>query len=529
MPRPGSADIHRHPPGTIAAVWGDVKILHADGTRSPPTVGAKLAPGDLILTSQNGIILFEDQRAPRQAKGVSLLTTIKAIDAGSPEAAPSTSNMPGDTLLPGLRVERVVENVSPLAMTWPGERADLADKTADTANDDGTRTPQPAVPDYSSIPEDASATGNVLVNDGSNGTSVTSFTIANQTLPAGSTLTIPGTGSITIAADGGYAFTPAPDFHGAVPQITYNTSGGTTATLDITVTPVNDAPVANDDTVTVTEGTPVSGNVLGNDTDTDGDTLTVMAVTVDRNGDGTPDTVTPGTPVTITTGGTPVGTLLVNPDGTFTFTPAPDYNGPVPPVTYTVTDGQGGTDTGTLTLVVSPVDDASELAADTNTVAEDTIATGNVLANDSDADDVLSVDSFSVAGLPGTFAAGTTATIAGVGTLVINSNGGYTFTPVADYNGTVPQVSYTTNTGSSSTLDINVTPLDDTPAASDDLATTPEDTPVTIDVLANDTDADTPTLTITAINGQPISVGSPVQLLDTAGLPLGTVSLTNDG
>ncbi|OYT86591.1 MAG: hypothetical protein CFE46_17410, partial [Burkholderiales bacterium PBB6] len=83
--------------------------------------------------------------------------------------------------------------------------------------------------------------------------------------------------------------------------------------------------------------------------------------------------------MTITTGGTPVGTLLVNPNGTFTFTPAPDYNGPVPPVTYTVTDGQGGTDTGTLTLVVGPVDDASVLAADTNTVAQDTLATGNVL------------------------------------------------------------------------------------------------------------------------------------------------------
>ena len=71
----------------------------------------------------------------------------------------------------------------------------------------------------------------------------------------------------------------------------------------------------------------------------------------------------------------------------------------------------------------------------------------------------LSVVSFSVGST--TYSVGTTATIAGVGTITMAANGDYTFTPNANWNGTVPQVSYTTNTGSTSTLDITVTPVDD--------------------------------------------------------------------
>ena len=108
------------------------------------------------------------------------------------------------------------------------------------------------------------------------------------------------------------------------------------------------------------------------------------------------------------------------------------------------------------TSSVTPVDDASVLTADANTVAEDTVATGNVLDNDSDVESTLSVASFTVAGVTGSFTAGQVATIAGVGTVTIASNGDYSFTPAANWNGTAPQISYTTNTGSTSTLDITV-------------------------------------------------------------------------
>ncbi|OYT97801.1 MAG: hypothetical protein CFE40_14810, partial [Burkholderiales bacterium PBB1] len=372
-------------------------------------------------------------------------------------------------------------------------------------------------------PEDTPVVINLLGNDtDADGEPLTVSQINGQPVTVGTPVTLLDNvgntiGTVTLNPDQTVTFDPAPGYNGPV-DFTYTVTDGTssdTANVRIVVDDVNDPPVAQDNTITGFEDSPVTFDPRSNDSDPDGDPLTITAI------NGQP--ISPGTTITL-----PEGTVSMNNDGSLSFSPNKDFNGPVA-FDYTVDDGRGGTDTATVNLQITPVDDASVLAPDTKTVAEDTVATGNVLTNDSDIDNTLSVASFSVAGLPGTFAAGTTATIAGVGTLLLNADGGYTFTPVADYNGTVPQVSYTTNTGSNSTLDINVTPLDDTPAASDDLATTPEDTPVTIDVLANDTDADTPTLTITAINGQPISVGSPVQLLDTAGLPQGTVSLTPDG
>ena len=79
------------------------------------------------------------------------------------------------------------------------------------------------------------------------------------------------------------------------------------------------------------------------------------------------------------------------------------------------------------------------------------------------------------------------------------------------------------------TFAINVTPLDDTPGAADDRAVTPEDQPVLIDVLKNDTDIDGDPLTITEINGQPVTTGVPVTLKDADGATIGSVTLTPEG
>ncbi|WP_342247442.1 Ig-like domain-containing protein, partial [Pseudomonas sp. OTU5201] len=173
-------------------------------------------------------------------------------------------------------------------------------------------------------------------------------------------------------------------------------------------------------------------------------------------------------------------------NGNYTFTPAANWNGDVPQVTYTTNTGSETT----LNITVTPVDDASVVAPDTNTVTEDNPATGNVLGNDSDVDNTLSVASFSVAGVTGSFTAGSSAVIAGVGTLTIATNGNYTFTPVQNWNGEVPQVTYTTNTGSTSTLDISVTPVDDASSLIADTNTVAEDNPATGNVLGNDSDVD---------------------------------------
>ncbi|KEK26955.1 retention module-containing protein, partial [Shewanella xiamenensis] len=224
----------------------------------------------------------------------------------------------------------------------------------------------------------------------------------------------------------------------------YSTSGQTLAAFapdspEQSIATDSPSLLAND-SITVDEDSAATGNVLSNDSDIDS-TLSVVSFTVNGN------TVTAGTSVALEG-----GSLIINADGSYTFTPNANWNGTVPVITYTTNTGA----TATLTINVTPVDDPSVLANDTNTVDENTVATGNVLDNDSDVDNELSVTSFTVNGQ--TVAAGTTVTLEG-GSLVINADGSYTFTPNEFWNGQVPVITYTTNTGSTATLTINITPV----------------------------------------------------------------------
>src|SRR5690606_17409489 len=139
---------------------------------------------------------------------------------------------------------------------------------------------------------------------------------------------------------------------------------------------VNDAPVANDDTLSATEDTPITytaAQLLGNDTDVDGDTLTIASVT---SGTG--------------------GTAMLNADGTVTFTPHANFNG-VADFTYTVTDGSLTSNTATVTVNVAAVNDAPVANDDTLSAPEDTPITytaAQLLGNDTDVDgDTLSIAS----------------------------------------------------------------------------------------------------------------------------------------
>ena len=135
----------------------------------------------------------------------------------------------------------------------------------------------------------------------------------------------------------------------------------------------------------------------------------------------------------------------------------------MPTVSYTVTDGSGPNDTSTLNISVTPVNDNFTDASETVSTLEDTALSGSVLTGTSSVDGPVSVVNFTIGST--TYTAGSTATIANVGTLVIGANGAYTFTPAANYNGTVPTVTYTVTDGlgpdDTSTLNISVTPVDD--------------------------------------------------------------------
>jgi gliding motility-associated-like protein len=380
-----------------------------------------------------------------------------------------------------------------------------------------------AVADTKTVAEDTPATGNVLTNDtdvDGNTLSITKFTIGGVDYAAGTTATIPNVGTVVVNADGTYTFTPVANYNGSVPTITVTITDGTataTAPLDITVTAVNDAPVATPDTKTVAEDTPATGNVLTNDTDVDGNTLSVTKFTI-----GGVDYAA-GTTATIPN----VGTVVVNADGTYTFTPVANYNGSVPTITVTITDGTA-TATAPLDITVTAVNDAPVATPDTKTVAEDTPATGNVLTNDTDVDgNSLSVTKFTIGGVD--YAAGTTATIPNVGTVVVNADGTYTFTPVANYNGSVPTITVTITDGNATAtapLNITVIAVNDAPVAVADVVTTPEDTPATGNVLTNDTDVDGNTLTVTkfTIGGVDYAAGT------TATIPnVGTIVVNADG
>ncbi|MCL1060519.1 Ig-like domain-containing protein, partial [Shewanella gelidimarina] len=297
--------------------------------------------------------------------------------------------------------------------------------------------------DSQTIDEESVATGNVLDNDGDvdNDLTVVSFEVDGQTVTAGSTVELEG-GSLVINEDGSYTFTPNDNWNGSVPVITYTTNTGSTATLTIEVTPVDDASVLANDSQTIDEESVATGNVLNNDGDVDND-LTVVSFEVDGQ------TVTAGSTVELEG-----GSLVINEDGSYTFTPNENWNGSVPVIRYTTNTGS----TATLTIEVTPVDDASVLANDSQTIDEDGVATGNVLDNDGDVDSDLTVVSFEVDGQSVT--AGGTVELDG-GSLVINEDGSYTFTPNENWNGSVPVITYTTNTGSTATLTIEVTPVGD--------------------------------------------------------------------
>ena len=204
-----------------------------------------------------------------------------------------------------------------------------------------------AVVDAATGPEDAALTGNVLTNDSDvDGTTprVASFTVAGVgTLTAGATATIAGKGTLTIASTGAYTFTPAANWNGTVPAVTVTITDGTltaTSALNLTVTPVNDAPVAVADTFSFTRNTTGSGNVLTNDTDPEGDARSLTAITV-------PGFVSTGLTCVITG----KGTLTFSANGFFTFVPVTGWFGSLPTITYTVSDGNA-TSTGTAAITV---------------------------------------------------------------------------------------------------------------------------------------------------------------------------------
>ena len=242
-----------------------------------------------------------------------------------------------------------------------------------------------------------------------------------------------------------------------------------TQTVTLTVTAVNDAPTATNLSAaeTYTEDTALNLiNIVASDVDSANVTATL---TLSNVAAGSLSTGTSGAVTSTFVGGVwtasgaiaNVNTLLAG----VTFTPALNYNSNFT-IATSVSDGVAPAITGVKAMTGTPVNDSFTDADEAVSVLEDSGANlGNVLTGTSSVDGPVSVTQFLVAGDVTVYAAGSTATIAGVGTLQIAANGAYTFTPAANYNGPVPVVTYTVTDGSgtddTSTLTLTVTPVDD--------------------------------------------------------------------
>ncbi len=300
--------------------------------------------------------------------------------------------------------------------------------------------------DVATVSEDTLLSGTVAGND-----------IPSADVPNVWALLTPAThGSVTFNPNGTYTYQPNTNYNGT-DTFSYRLCDAdgdcSTAVVTISVTAVNDPPVATDDSASTPEDVPVTIDPLANDSDPDGD------------------------PLTISDASTTNGTVVIVGGTNLLFSPTTNYNGTTT-IPYTISDGKGGSASATVTVTVIPANDAPVGADDSASTPEDVPVTITPLANDSDVD-----------GDPLIITDATTTN----GTVVIVGGTNLLFSPTTNFNGTVT-ITYTISDGNggsaSATVTVTVTPVNDPPVAVDDSASTPEDVPVTIVPLANDSDPD---------------------------------------
>jgi VCBS repeat-containing protein len=407
-----------------------------------------------------------------------------------------------------------------------GQRADIIVEY-DVQDEYGVSAPrQTATISVTGVNDGPVANGDAQTTDEDR--SVTIDVLANDTdADAGDSLTIlavgrPAHGSASVF-DGKVIYTPVRDYNGD-DSFTYtvqDASGATsTATVSVTVNPVNDAPVATADTNAndplieaeqTSWGSPpgdptAAGNVLTNDTDVDGNALTVTAV----NG-------VAGNVGAVITG--KYGTITVNANGTYNYTlnnTDPDTEALTATISgsevfnYTVADPSGATSTSTLTLTIRGSNDRPQSVYDGNTVIEAgfnvagvATATGNVLTNDFDVDagSTIRMLSWDLAPLNGSFKGM-------YGTMIVMTNGDYFYTldntdpdtqalaagqnplDIFDFINIVDEF----NAFSRSRLQMTVRGTNDAPTPTNDSISVNEDGSIVVaasQLLANDTDPDT--------------------------------------
>ena len=311
----------------------------------------------------------------------------------------------------------------------PPNKVDIGISTATGTIIDDDDTPVAKNDNYT-VDEDDSISDNVMTND--LGLGDPPVTVVSNTNPAN--------GSLTINNDGSFTYTPNSNYNGADSfSYTIQDVDGdqSTATVNITVNPINDLPVAVNDSYSTPEDTQLNDDVSSNDSQLFDLPITYSVVSDVSN-----------------------GTLSLNADGTFSYMPNSEYFGN-DAFTYEITDGNGDAVQASVSISVIFNNDAAPVAVDDNTSTnEDTAVTIDVLANDSDIDGNQTIDKASVLIKTGP----------SNGSLSQNFvTGEVTYTPNNNYTG-ADSFTYTIkdNSGAESniaTVSINVTVDNDPPVA----------------------------------------------------------------
>ncbi|WP_156493253.1 cadherin-like domain-containing protein, partial [Oleiphilus sp. HI0125] len=282
--------------------------------------------------------------------------------------------------------------------------------------------------------------------------------------------------TITDNGDGTFTLTPAANFNGDL-DISFDVFDGeatVAANIDLTVNPVNDLPVAQDQNFQMNEDgtiTLTDGDLLTGASDVDGDTLSIS------------DVAYTGTD----------GIFTDNGDDTYTFAPNENFNGNVT-VDFTVSDGQGGTDTAQANIVVVPVNDppvSGDLAYAIDEDGSITLSQEQLLAQASDVDgDTLTALNLQTANPELT--------------ITDNGDGTFTLTPAANFNGDL-DISFDVFDGEATVaanIDLTVNPVNDLPVAQDQNFQMNEDGTITLtdgDLLTGASDVDGDTLSISDV------------------------------
>ncbi|MFN6037749.1 MAG: Ig-like domain-containing protein, partial [Bacteroidota bacterium] len=429
--------------GTPSLCDTAIVVINVTPVNDPPNANT-----DIDSTSEETPVVIDVQNNDTDVDGDTLTTTIvsganhgtiQILNGDSIIYTPNTNYTGNDTI-----IYQVCDNGVPALCD-----IDTVIITVVNAND-----PPVALNDYSTTDPGVADTVSVLNNDlDPDGNSLT-VTILNQ----------PTNGTATVLPNGQIVYNNNPSFINGIDTITYVICDNgfpslcDTAIVVIWVPENSLPPIAVDDNASTNEDSPITVNVLFNDADPNipGDTLTVSIVSNPQN-----------------------GTVVVNPDGTVTYTPNPNFNGS-DSFTYAICDTSNFCDTAVVYINVTPVNDPPDAVTDNASTGINTSVTVDVQQNDSDIDGNTLTTSI--------------VTLPANGTVQIINGDSIVYTPNNNYIGPDYFLYQICDNGIPTLCDIdtvfiNINPTNVPPSVNDTNVVTPINTPITVCTTISDPDA----------------------------------------